>query len=59
MLAVGQETGRSEDFGMKYLVMFLLICLGVSLGEKIMHPWLLYCLGFAVGAVAMAIYYFC
>jgi hypothetical protein len=44
---------------MKYLAIFLLVYLGVSLGEKIMHPWLLYCLGFAVGAVAMAIYYFC
>ena len=59
MLAVGEETGRSEGFGMKYLAIFLLVYLGVSLGEKIMHPWLLYCLGFAVGAVAMAIYYFC
>ncbi len=44
---------------MKYLAIFLLVYLGVSLGEKIMHPWLLYFLGFAVGAVAMAIYYFC
>ncbi len=59
MLGIWEETGRSEDFGMKYLAIFLLVYLGVSLGEKIMHPWLLYFLGFAVGAVAMAIYYFC
>jgi hypothetical protein len=57
MLAVGQTDGGSEDFGMKYLVMFLLICLGVSLGEKVTSPTVLYCLGFTVGVVTMAIYF--
>lgn len=42
---------------MKYLVMFLLICLGVFLKDEFTSPEAIYCLGFAVGAVTIAVYF--
>lgn len=57
MLGIWEETGRSEGFGMKYLVMFLLICLGVFLKDEFTSPEAIYCLGFAVGAVTIAVYF--